>query len=230
MTHPSASYPENVPPVLETSRLRLRPWRETDAPGPGEGPDSDSLRFMPTGAEPGPDDFPAWLARRRQDMAAATDLHWCIADSAADPRTADAAPYDAMLGNVQIFRMEPVSDVPDVTDVSARFQGELGYWLRPGARGRGSSGRRSPRSSPTPLRRSRMVGSASSGSTRERTVTTTHHSQSCDLPGSLSGEPTTRPGGAAMGRSRTGCTSSCWLPRCSPAPVAGSLPWSRSRW
>ena len=45
------------------------------------------------------------------------DLHWCIADAATD----------VMLGNVQIFRMGPRE---------GRFQGELGYWLRPGARGR----------------------------------------------------------------------------------------------
>ena len=54
-------------------------------------------------------------------MDAGTDLHWCIADLTSD----------AMLGNVQIFRMGPVQD---------RFQGELGYWLRPGARERGLIG------------------------------------------------------------------------------------------
>src|SRR5450759_5327105 len=91
---------DNVPPVLETPRLRLRPWQETDAPGPGEGPDADSLRFMPSGAQPGPDDFRAWLAQRRQDMNTGADLHWCIADMTSD----------AMLGNVQIFRMGPVKD------------------------------------------------------------------------------------------------------------------------
>jgi len=123
MAHPLASSPDNVspkdkaPPVFETARLRLRPWRDTDAPGPGEGPDADSLRFMPAGAQPGPDDFPTWLAKRRRDMDAGGDLHWCIADLATDE----------MVGNVQIFRMGPVE---------GRFQGELGYWLRPGARGR----------------------------------------------------------------------------------------------
>lgn len=117
--------PENVPPAVlisqprlfVTKRLRLRPWLDTDGPGPGEGPDSDSALFMPAGAQPGPYDFPAWLERRRRDMDTGTDLHWCIAD----------ATSDAMLGNVQIFRMGPVQD---------RFQGELGYWLRPGTRGR----------------------------------------------------------------------------------------------
>jgi RimJ/RimL family protein N-acetyltransferase len=76
---------------------------------------------MPAGAQPGPDDFAAWLARRRAEMGTGADLHWCIAD----------ATSDAMLGNVQVFRMG---------DVEGRFQGELGYWLRPGARGRGIIG------------------------------------------------------------------------------------------
>jgi RimJ/RimL family protein N-acetyltransferase len=49
-------------------------------------------------------------------METGAELHWCIADAASD----------SMLGNIQIFRMGPVQD---------RFQGELGYWLRPGARG-----------------------------------------------------------------------------------------------
>jgi RimJ/RimL family protein N-acetyltransferase len=110
--------PHHQPRVLETTRLRLRPWRDTDAPGPGEGPDRDSLRFMPAGAQPGPDDFPHWLARRRREMDTGADLHWCIADITSD----------TMLGNVQIFRMGAAD---------GRFQGELGYWLRPGARGCG---------------------------------------------------------------------------------------------
>jgi RimJ/RimL family protein N-acetyltransferase len=50
-------------------------------------------------------------------MDAGGELHWCIAD-----RTTGK-----VFGNVQIFRMGP----PE-----GRFQGELGYWLRPGARGR----------------------------------------------------------------------------------------------
>jgi RimJ/RimL family protein N-acetyltransferase len=118
MAHPPASTPDNLPPVFETSRLRLRPWRDTDSPGPGEGPDEASLGFMPARAQPGPDDFPEWLARRRRDMATGADVYWCVADLATDE----------MLGNVQVFGMGPAD---------ARFQGELGYWLRPGARGQG---------------------------------------------------------------------------------------------
>ena len=121
----SAGPPHGQPPPFRTSRLRLRPWRDTDTPGPGEGPDRDSLRFMPSGAQPGPDDFPAWLARRRGDMDTGADLHWCIAQASSD----------IMLGNVQIFRMGPVQ---------GRFQGELGYWLRPGARGHGYLGEALP--------------------------------------------------------------------------------------
>ena len=142
MAHPPALSPENAPsspenavsgenvpvtahpsqpPVLWTTRLCLRPWRDTDAPSPGQGPDADSLRFMPSGAQPGRENFAAWLAQRRRDMDTGADLHWCVADEATG----------AMLGAVQIFRMGPVQD---------RFQGELGYWLRPGARGRGIIG------------------------------------------------------------------------------------------
>ena len=126
MADSPASVPDNAPPVFETSRLRLRPWRDTDAPGPGEGPDAASLRFMPAGAQPGTDDFPEWLARRRRDMDTGGDLLWCIADLATDAVTSHS-----MLGNVQIFRMGPLE---------GRFQGELGYWLRPGARGHGFVG------------------------------------------------------------------------------------------
>jgi len=118
---PPTSPAEHVPAVFESSRLRLRPWREDDSPGPGEGPDDASLRFMPAGAQPGPADFSEWLERRRRDLATEGDLLWCVADLATDE----------MLGNVQVFRMGPVAD---------RFQGELGFWLRPGARGRGVIG------------------------------------------------------------------------------------------
>ena len=120
--HSDTTPPQGTtPPVFETSRLRMRPWRDTDAPGPGEGPDADSLRFMPAGAQPGPDDFPTWLARRRRDMDAGGDIHWCVADLTTD----------VMLGNIQVFRMGP----PE-----GRFQGELGYWLTPSARGHGFIG------------------------------------------------------------------------------------------
>ncbi|MFZ1287844.1 MAG: GNAT family N-acetyltransferase, partial [Candidatus Phosphoribacter sp.] len=43
-----------VPPVIETERLRMRPWRDSDRPGPEDGPDEAAVRWMPAGAQPGP--------------------------------------------------------------------------------------------------------------------------------------------------------------------------------
>ncbi len=106
------------PPVLETERLRLRPWRDTDVPGPQEGPDEDSRRYMPSGAQPDAEGFADWLARRRGQMADGDSINWCIAD-----RDSDHA-----LGNITVFRMGPPAE---------RFQAEVGYWLHPPARGRG---------------------------------------------------------------------------------------------
>lgn len=105
-------------PVLETSRLRLRPWRDDDVPGPDEGPDSASLQFMPAGAHPDTADFPAWLMRQHRRVAGGDVAPWCIAD-----RTTDHA-----LGNVAVFGMGPRA---------GRFDGEVGYWLHPPARGHG---------------------------------------------------------------------------------------------
>ena len=106
------------PPVLETERLRLRPWRDTDVPSPQEGPDEDSRRFMPSQAQPDADGFAGWLARRRLQMADGTSINWCVADKASDHA----------MGNITLFRMGPPAE---------RFQGEVGYWLHPPARGRG---------------------------------------------------------------------------------------------
>ncbi|MEO7061078.1 MAG: GNAT family N-acetyltransferase [Lapillicoccus sp.] len=109
--------PDGVP-VFETERLRLRPWRDDDVPEPDEGPDAASLRFIPTGAHPGAAAFAEWLRSRRHRMAAGGDLNWCVADRATDHA----------LGNVTIFRMG---------HREGRFDGEVGYWLHPPARGRG---------------------------------------------------------------------------------------------
>jgi RimJ/RimL family protein N-acetyltransferase len=105
-------------PVLETERLRLRPWRDTDVPGDDEGPDDASLRFMPADSHPDATAFPEWLARQRARAEEGGMLTWCVAD-----RESDHA-----IGNVLLFRMDPVA---------GRFQAEVGYWLHPGARGRG---------------------------------------------------------------------------------------------
>ncbi len=105
-------------PVLRTARLTLRPWRDDDAPGPGEGPDEASLRFMPAGVHPDTADFPAWLARQRRRAASGQHAVWCLAD----PVT------DHALGCVSVFDMGPMD---------GRFDAEVGYWLHPPARGHG---------------------------------------------------------------------------------------------
>jgi RimJ/RimL family protein N-acetyltransferase len=104
--------------VIETEDFRLREWQPTDVPAPDEGPDEDSVRFMPASAHPNATTFAAWLQRRQLGQDDDENLNWCIADRA----------RDHALGNLTIFRLGPARD---------RFQGELGYWLHPTARGRG---------------------------------------------------------------------------------------------
>ncbi len=108
-------------PVIETERFRLRPWTAGDVPGPGEEPDPASLRFMPAGAHPDASTYLTWLRRRQLGQDSNEHLNWAIAD-----RETDHA-----LGNLTIFRLDPVD---------SRFQGEIGYWLHPTARGRGVLG------------------------------------------------------------------------------------------
>jgi len=105
-------------PFIETRRFRLRPWRPDDVPTPEEGPDDDSLWFMPPFAHPSRETYAAWLARRVRIGDSGVGLDWCVAD-----RETDHA-----LGTVTIFHLDPSAD---------GFQAELGYWLHPTARGRG---------------------------------------------------------------------------------------------
>jgi len=104
------------PKVLEGQGIRLRPWRDDDArrlqqPDPG-------TRHMVTDMQPAPSDYAWWLQSCRDRMSAGQAVFWCIADAATD---------DA-LGHIQVNRLDV-----DFT----RGNGELGYWLYPGARGRG---------------------------------------------------------------------------------------------
>jgi RimJ/RimL family protein N-acetyltransferase len=108
-------------PVIETERFRLRPWTPRDVPAPGEEPDAASLRFMPAGAHPEASSYSDWLQRRQLGQDSNEHLNWAIAD-----RETDHA-----LGNLTVFRLDPVGN---------RFQGEIGYWLHPTARGRGVLG------------------------------------------------------------------------------------------
>jgi len=106
-------------PVLEGERVRLRPWRAEDAPRIAEaladGTTRHWMSFLPA---------PYTVATAREyvlarlwQAATGAAVGWCVADR----RT------DEVLGNVAILHM-------DQLDPSA---GEVGYWVRPDARGEG---------------------------------------------------------------------------------------------
>ncbi len=104
-------------PDLETARVRLRSWREDDAPRVDDVLDADAARWVPERGIPTPQTFSAWLRRRRRLADRRLALNWCIADRATD----------RAMGNVTLFVHgdEPID-----------FQAELGYFLWPWARGR----------------------------------------------------------------------------------------------
>ncbi|WP_188838092.1 GNAT family N-acetyltransferase [Flexivirga endophytica] len=101
--------------ALESGRIRLRPWRDTDVPD--TTPDRSLTHFM-LGSAPAPDGFDEWLLTRLERMAGGEAVVWCIADIATDHP----------LGGIQLFRM----NVPMLRDTA-----RLAYWLQPSARGRG---------------------------------------------------------------------------------------------
>ena len=103
-------------PVIETERLRLRPWRETDRPDPADDPDEAVRRFIPAGAAPGHADFDEWLARKRRFNDEGSLVEWCLAD-----RETDRA-----LGSVGLFTRG---------DGPIDFNVEIGYFIFPTARG-----------------------------------------------------------------------------------------------
>lgn len=73
---------------------------------------------MPAGAQPGHDDFDAWLARKQRFRDEGSSLDWCIADRATD----------RPLGSVGLFHRG---------DGPIDFDAEIGYWVFPSARGHG---------------------------------------------------------------------------------------------
>ena len=105
-----------VVPVLETPRLRLRPWTPQDRPRPDQDLDRASLRYMPAGAQPDPATYDGWYERgeRRRDLG--TVVKWCIADGSTDEPLGAAMLFDIGVGAVG--------------------NAELGYWLYADARGK----------------------------------------------------------------------------------------------
>ncbi|WP_265447676.1 GNAT family N-acetyltransferase [Flexivirga meconopsidis] len=107
------------PAVLTDDSVRLRPWREDDAPQ--DDGDASLVRFM-HGSAPTSDGFAEWLTIRKERMASGEGVFWCIAD----------ATDDRPLGGIQLFRM----NLP-----MHRETAMVAYWLQPHARSRGAVGR-----------------------------------------------------------------------------------------
>jgi RimJ/RimL family protein N-acetyltransferase len=107
-----------VPPVLETDRLRLRPFADADTGRLGELlNDERSLHFSGRISAARQPDGAAALRRAREQCAAGLMLNWCIADRNTD----------RLLGKIQLFDLEGLDD----TEVKP------GYAIHPDARGKG---------------------------------------------------------------------------------------------
>jgi RimJ/RimL family protein N-acetyltransferase len=108
-------------PVLEGERVRLRPWREDDAPATmtatASAADGPGRRFAGDQV-PTPEGFDAWLTALRSSGAEGEAVGWCLADR----------DTDRPLGHLQVFGLSRPGRDGDA---------ELGYWLHTGARGRG---------------------------------------------------------------------------------------------
>jgi len=107
---------------LDTPRIAgagvvLRPLAETDVPRIVEACSDERTQHW-LGTMPAPyslADAIGWIGRTRQWAAEGSKVHWAIAD----PET------DLLLGAVNVF------------DLEHGFEGEIGYWTHPDARGRG---------------------------------------------------------------------------------------------
>lgn len=105
------------PAVLEEKGVQLRPIRDDDTAV--AEPHDHPPHHVPDRAIPTAETFDRWLLRRRELMAAGSSSNWCIAD----------AEDDEPLGEVLVFVHGGALDEGGTA--------ELGYHVRPSARGRG---------------------------------------------------------------------------------------------
>lgn len=113
-------------PVLETSKVRLREWREDELTRISEARTNDATRhFLPFIRQPFDADAARWLLDHvRLQAAQGLRFNWCVADPATD----------VALGNVTLFRLSEAAPPAEGTFVG---EGELGYWGHPEGAGRG---------------------------------------------------------------------------------------------
>ncbi|MCW2830116.1 MAG: family N-acetyltransferase [Aeromicrobium sp.] len=107
------------PTVLESDRLRLRPFTEADVP-----------RLVEACSDPLSQHFLPGLPRRYTPAAAHAYLHDCTWQAATGAKATWAVAdrhTDELLGNIAVMDMLGVN----------RDHGEIGYWTHPDARGRG---------------------------------------------------------------------------------------------
>jgi ribosomal-protein-alanine N-acetyltransferase len=105
--------------VLESDRLRLRPFRDTDIP-----------RIVEACSDPVSQRFLAGLPQPYTPAVARTYVHDCIWQAAIGAKATWAVAdrdSDELLGNIAVMDMLGIN--PD--------SGEIGYWTHPDARGRG---------------------------------------------------------------------------------------------
>lgn len=105
-------------PVLEGERVRLRPWRSTDAGRIVEACDDERTAHW-LGKMPNPytlADAEAYLQDRIEVLATGSAVGWAVADPATDE----------VIGSLALFDLVPGR------------QAEIGYWTHPDARGRGA--------------------------------------------------------------------------------------------
>lgn len=106
-----------VPPVVEGDVVRLRPLRDDDRAM--AEPHDHPPHHAPARSIPAPETFAPWLLRRRELMAEGRGHNWCIAETATDEP----------LGEVLVFDRDG--------ELGAGGTAELGYFIRPSARGHG---------------------------------------------------------------------------------------------